>query len=182
MPDITKCSLHCDHTRNSSCFSSDSDSAPLLERCEGHLTSGPVSGELLLSGGGTPQQARGGGQVCTPALLPPVTAASKLFADHLQLSYKFRLVQTSIRGGYTSVGKAVKLASRGLAAACFAGVSPIPPEEFLNKSPSFLGYFYLSLGIRFSGTIMLLNIWNSLNLSRPGFDYTGWILLWLQEQ
>lgn len=49
-------------------FSSDSDSAPLLKRCEGHLAGSPMSGELLLSGGGAPQQARGGGQVCLAAL------------------------------------------------------------------------------------------------------------------
>lgn len=49
-------------------FSSDSDSAPLLKRCEGHLAGRPMSGELLLSGGGAPQQARGGSQVRLAAL------------------------------------------------------------------------------------------------------------------
>lgn len=45
-------------------LSPDSDSAPILKRCKGHLASGPLPGELLLSGGGASQQARGGGQVC----------------------------------------------------------------------------------------------------------------------
>lgn len=47
--------------------SSDSDFAPLLKRCEGHLAGGPLPGELLLSGGGASQQAGGGGQVCPMA-------------------------------------------------------------------------------------------------------------------
>lgn len=42
---------------------SDSDPAPILERCACHTAGRPLPGELLLSGGGTPQQARGGGQV-----------------------------------------------------------------------------------------------------------------------
>lgn len=55
--------------------SSDSDSAPLLERCEGHPAGGPLPGELLLSGGGAPQQAGGWGPVGLYLLslsLPPV--------------------------------------------------------------------------------------------------------------
>uniref|UniRef100_A0A674DCV0 Actin-related protein 2/3 complex subunit 4 n=1 Tax=Salmo trutta TaxID=8032 RepID=A0A674DCV0_SALTR len=42
---------------------SDSDPAPILERCACHTAGRPLSGELLLSGSGTPQQTRGGGQV-----------------------------------------------------------------------------------------------------------------------
>lgn len=110
----------------------DSDSAPLLKRCEGHLAGSPVSGELLLSGGGASQQARGGGQVCLMHVFGVrgltccfllVSPALKLLADHPQLSHKCRLVQTCIRKCrrlkkkyYTSTGKA---GQRGLAAACF---------------------------------------------------------------
>ncbi len=47
----------------------DSNSAPLPKRCEGHPAGGPLSGELLLSGGGASQQARGGGQVCSVACI-----------------------------------------------------------------------------------------------------------------
>lgn len=84
----------------------DSDSAPLLKRCEGHLAGSPVSGELLLSGGGASQQARGGGQVCLMHVFGVsgltccfllVSPALKLLADHPQLSHKCRLVQPCIR-------------------------------------------------------------------------------------
>lgn len=42
---------------------SDSDSAPVPQRCACHAAGRPLSGKLLLSGGGAPQQARGGGPV-----------------------------------------------------------------------------------------------------------------------
>lgn len=108
----------------------DCDSAPLLKRCEGHLAGSPMSGELLLSGGGASQQARGGGQVCLmhvfgvsslTCCLLLVSPALRLLADHPQLSHKCRLVQTCIRKcrrlkkNYTSMGKA---GQRGLAATC----------------------------------------------------------------
>lgn len=48
-------------------FLLDCNSSPLPKCSEGHPAGGPVFGELLLSGGGAPQQARGGGQVCVDA-------------------------------------------------------------------------------------------------------------------
>lgn len=89
------------------CISSDSDSAPLPECCEGHPAGGPLPGELLLSGGGAPQQAGGGGPVCLylhwilffPSLsfLLCISPALKLSEDHLQLSHKCGLVLTCVR-------------------------------------------------------------------------------------
>uniref|UniRef100_A0A4W5QRI8 Actin-related protein 2/3 complex subunit 4 n=1 Tax=Hucho hucho TaxID=62062 RepID=A0A4W5QRI8_9TELE len=47
----------------SSLSPSDSDSAPVPQRRACHAAGRSLSGELLLSGGGAPQQARGGGPV-----------------------------------------------------------------------------------------------------------------------
>ncbi len=105
----------------------DSNSAPLPKRCEGHPAGGPLSGELLLSGGGASQQARGGGQVCSVACIwsqqrnnvSPGFAFSSFSCPlavhhHLQLSHKQGLVKTCTRKcrrgkNYTSMGKAVTL-------------------------------------------------------------------------
>lgn len=120
----------------------DSDSAPLLKRCEGHLAGSPVSGELLLSGGGASQQARGGGQVCLmhvfgvsglTCCLLLVSPALKLLADHPQLSHKCRLVQTCIRKCRRLKKNLHKHGQGWPAGTCcslFSGLFPIQSEDW----------------------------------------------------